>query len=89
MYKAVEWQGSSGNWYVNDVTDLASEKSKWWYPARVMNISLVDYIKILKEDFKVDFMKYFWENDILIFSWKSGVYARKYKNWINKEMKNR
>ena len=83
LYKCTEWQGASGKWYCNDVEDLASVSSQWWIPARILDISLIEYVLLMWNTFKVSEISY--RNDVLIFSWDNLDYCRKYKNYINKK----
>lgn len=87
LYKTTEWQSPTGKWYCNNVDDLAGIGSKWWIPARILNISLEEYVLLLINTFKVDTIKYLEDGDVLIFSWNSQSAMRKYKNWINKKAK--
>ena len=83
LLRYTEWQGDSGYWYCNDVTDLASPRSKWWAPARMMNIPLTEYVQWLIDNFKPDNIKYYPEQDVLIYSWKKQADMRVFKNKIN------
>ena len=89
LYKVSQWQGGSGKWYCNDVTDLAGPSAKWWMPARMLGISLCDYILLLKNRFNADIILYNEENDVLIFSWKKETDCHKYVLWINAESRKR
>ena len=84
LYKVSEWQGTSGKWYCNDVADLAGPSAKWYTPARMLGISLCDYVLLLKNEFKVSSMKYNPDTDVLIFSWDKQADCHKYVLWINK-----
>ena len=83
LLKYTEWSDGIGNWYVNDTSDLSSPRALWWAPARMLNISPVDYVQLLIERFHPDHIKYFEDNDVLIYSWRSLEAAREFKNWIN------
>lgn len=83
LYKATEWE-SCGWWWVNDTTDLNSIAAKWWVPARILNLSLYDYVVLLKDSFNATGFKYDENTDVLIFHFTSQADARKYKNYINK-----
>ena len=85
LYRVSEWQGGSGVWYCNDVEDLAGISSRWWTPARMLNMPLDEYVTMLIKEFKVDNISYNPEANVLVFSWKSRESCRKYKNWINKK----
>ena len=83
LYKVVEWE-SCGRWYCNDVTDLAEPSAKWWMPARVLDISLTDYILMLKDKFNATIVSYCRDTDVLIFYWNSYANIHKYVLYINK-----
>ena len=70
VYKVDEWQSPTGKWHCNDVKDLAGVSGKWWVPARMLGMSLTDYILLLKDEFKADIESYYEPTDVLLFSWK-------------------
>ena len=75
-------------WYCGDHTEFphkGSICSLWWAPARMLNMSLDDYVKMLIEEFKVDKIKYFEDTDVLVYSWSSQSQMRIFKNWINRK----
>ena len=84
IYKCAEWQGSSGAWYVNDLNNTNPTSKKWWIPPIILQLSPVDYVKMLKEKFKAKDFLYKKETNVLIFSFNSIEDARKYKNYINR-----
>ena len=88
LLKYSEWE-IAGQWYCNDISDLTSIRSKWWAPARMLNISPADYVKLIIDKFKPDSIHYFPENDVLIYSWKSIAAMRLFKNWLNKQARER
>ena len=85
LYKTQEWQSPSGKWYCNDTTELAGMASKWWVPARILGISLTDYVLLLKNKYNATIVKYNLEKDILIFYWDKQVDCHKYVLAINAE----
>ena len=87
LYKTTVWQGASGNWYCNDIADLAGPSAKWWVPARVLGMKLTDFILLLKDSFNAIISKYNPDEDILIFYWNNQSDANKYKLWINSKAK--
>lgn len=88
MYKASIWQSGSGaHWYVNDTSDLASDRGKWWYPARLLNMPLTDYVNLLVNEFKVDKITYNPKSDLLYFYWINYNDANRYKLWVNREIR--
>ena len=85
LYVTSEWQGASGRWYVNDVTDFTSVACKWWAPVRLLNMTPIEYVLMLKNDFNASDFRYTKEKNVLIFSFATQTDARKYKNFINKK----
>ena len=85
LYVASEWQGASGRWYVNDITNSTSVACKWWTPVRLLNMTPVEYVLMLKNNFKASNFKYTKGKNVLIFSFETQADARKYKNFINKK----
>ena len=89
LLKYVEWNDGCGNWYCNDTSDLTSVRCKWWLPARMLNISPADFVKLLIEKFAPSDITYSLEYNVLIYSWKDITAMRKYKNWLNAEARKR
>ena len=89
LYKTTEWQGGSGKWYCNDVADLTGPSAKWWTPARMLNMSLTDYILMLKNDFNAIIAGYCSDTDVLLFHWDKYSDCHKYVLFINKESRKR
>ena len=85
LLKYTEWQGSSGLWYCNDVSDFTSKRGLWYTPARLLEITLEDFILLLINDFKVDNISF--NNNILIYSWEKEHYSlcHKFVLWLNKK----
>ena len=83
VYKVEEWQSPTGKWLCNDVKDLAGVSGKWWVPARMLGMSLTDYILLLKDEFKADIESYYEPTDVLLFSWKKQTDCHRYVLWIN------
>lgn len=89
IYKASEWESPTGQWYCNDIEDLSNGSGYWWIPARILNISLDEYVKLLINTFQVSKISYSIESNVFIFSWSNQTFMRKYKNYINKIAKNK
>lgn len=80
-----EWCGGSGDrWYCNDTSDFTSVRGLWWVPAALLEVSVVDFVKLLIEKFEVDYISYNKDKNVLVYSWKSQAKMRVYKNYINK-----
>lgn len=80
-----EWQGAGGYWHCNDISDLKNGSAAWYHPARMLNISPADFVKLLIERFKPDHIKFYEDANVLTYSWKSQAAMRLYKNFINKK----
>ena len=84
VYKAEEWE-SNGKWLCGDVSALAAHSNNWWYPARILGISPVDFVKLLINEFNVKDIHYIKPGGVLYFAFSSLADCRKYKNFINKK----
>lgn len=89
LLKYEEWQGAGNTWYCNDLKELSGLAGFWWIPARMLNISPAEYVELLITKFKPDRIKYYQEQDVLIYSWKNINDCRKFKNWLNAEARKR
>ena len=87
LYKVSEWKSPTGKWYCNDLQDLAGISGKWWVPARMLGISLTDYIVALKTSFNATIVEYHKSTDVLIFYWDNYADLHKYALWINEKAK--
>ena len=82
VIQLTEWQSASGAWYCADTTNF----TKWWYIPRKLKMSFEDYIQLLL-DYGAQKITYCGETDVLIFSWSSQTKMRKYKNDINRRLR--
>lgn len=85
IYKLTEWQNSSGIWYCNCIDNLAQNSGAWWLPARVLNISPADFIKLLLSKYKPDVFSFNKEKCFCCWGWKDQSAMRKFKNELNAE----
>ena len=83
-----EWKGAI-SWYCNDTSDLKSIGALWWAPARMLNISPAEFVKLLIDKFHPDYIAYDEERDVLVYSWKKQSDMRLFKNWLNAEARKR
>ena len=86
IFKVSEWLSAAKRWYVADTTTF----SKWWIIPRFLNMSLEEYILLLKNTYHASHFKYDFAKNTLIFSWaeKDYTYAHKYMLWVNRMAKN-
>ena len=91
IYEAVEWQDPTGCWHVKSVQKLGTVSSQWWFPARILNMPLDEFLVMLKE-------QYHWTPDAafndglnVIGHWekKDYAHAHKYKLMINRIARNK
>lgn len=92
LYKATEWC-NAGRWNVADTSDLAKDSAAWWIPARILNLSLEDYIMLLVNEYHatIDLWSPNSNNgkSLLLFSWKNYNDAHKYLLYINRIARNK
>ncbi|AXF52278.1 MAG: hypothetical protein [Caudoviricetes sp.] len=87
IYSVSEWKSATGDYHCGDVSDLGNNSNAWWIPCRILGISPEEYVKMLVEQFKVDYLRYEKDSNVLFFSWKTQSSMRKYKTFINKKAK--
>ena len=84
-YIASEWQ-IGAKWYV------ANNSAAWWIPARLLNLSLEDYINLLVDKYNATIDKWYPDSNngksLLIFSWKNYSDAHRYKLDMNRIARN-
>lgn len=85
VYKMTEFQGSSGMWYCNDMSNLAGGSGVWYNAARAWGLSPAAFIEMLIKDFHPDNISYSLDKNVLVYSWKSQVSMRAFKNRTNAE----
>ena len=83
IYKAEEWE-SNGKWMCGDVSALAANSNAWWYPAQIMGLTPVEYVKTLISKYHAIDLHYTAKHDVLIFKFSTLADCRKFKNTINK-----
>ena len=92
IYKASEWQNGS-KWYVADTSDLAKDSAGWWIPARILGLSLEDFIMMLINEYHATIDGWYPESNngksLLLFSWANYADAHKYQLYINRVARNK
>ena len=82
ILKIAEWEAISKRYYVSD-------GGKWWIPARMLGLSLEDFILKLKNEYNASKFAYCLETDCLVFSWDNYEEAHKWVLYINREARKR
>lgn len=88
LLKLVEWESPTG-WHCNDTSDLAHGSGNWWNIPRMLNISLIDYVLLLKNDFNATDFHYNINYNVLLWKWKTYSDCHKFTLFINKEARKR
>ena len=86
MAKISEWQGGGGAWYAADTSDLKNRSSVWWKIPRLLNIPLDDYVKMLVNEYNVDYIN-LTDTGFLCFSWNSYNKCHKYVLNMNRKLR--
>ena len=92
MYKIAEWTDPTGKWMVGANYSANTPQGKWWFPARMMKISLTDYVQLIK-DYGGSYFQYFpptesCKGDVLYFAFDKYADAHKFVLYINKLARN-
>lgn len=88
LYKMSEWEDPIG-WHCGDVEALGKNSNAWWYPARILNLSLADYITFIIDNYKPDYYYFDKQAFLFAFSWKNQSKMREFKNFINRKARER
>lgn len=46
-----EWETSPGHWHVADTSDLVNNSAFWAHPMRMLGLSPVEYVKLLRDKY--------------------------------------
>lgn len=84
ILKYDEWQDTNGKWHCGDCRALSKMSNAWWKPARLLNMELTDYIKMMKETYNAN-IKATKSFNVILFSWDKQADMRKFKNFINRK----
>ena len=87
IYQMQEWE-SNGKWLCGDVSALAADSNDWTYPAQILNLSPIDYVKLLINTYNAK-VHYTASANVLIFHFSSLADCRRFKNYINKKARER
>ena len=81
LLKMSEWKTGT-DWHVADVNDLTHDSAGWWHPARMLNISLEDFVLLLINEYHATVQGWYPESNngksLLLFSWKNYSDAHRY-----------
>ena len=84
LLKYSEWRGSSEVWRASDVSNLKDGSNAWWLPARLLSITPDAFVLLLKNKFKVSYLSYSKDKNVLSFGWDNYIDCHKFVSYINK-----
>lgn len=74
LYRATEFQSSTGRWHAGDYDHVGANSSAWYYIPRMLNMELIDYIRLLVDTYHATLDGYYEYTDgrppLLLYSWK-------------------
>ena len=95
LYKLNDFQADSGNWHIVCVDQVGKIGNAWYFPARVLGISISDFILLLKEKYNANLIEWTeYDNSskppFLYYNWTSYKDVHKFVLDVNREarMKN-
>ncbi len=83
LYQMTTWE-SNGKWSVNDVKNLSGRSAKWYTPMRILDISIEEYINLLKS-FNAQGLYYYAPTDYLSFFFLKEKDAKAFCSYVNKK----
>ena len=96
LYRATEFQSSTGRWHAGDYNHVGANSSAWYYVPRMLNMELTDYIRLLVDTYHATLDGYYEYTDgrppLLLYSWKNYDDCYKWTlivNMVNREAKKR
>lgn len=82
FYKVSEWQSPTGNWHVNDVSNLSGIAGHWWVPARLLKMTPADYIAWLIKNYQPDEVRWVSDKKLFFFSWNKENYSKAHSYYL-------
>lgn len=82
-----EWQGAGDEWHAAYIDNFYPHINNSVLIARALKMDYDKYIKMVLEKYKPDNIQYIKDKGIVFFSWNKQTPMRKYKNDINKMLR--
>ena len=83
LYKMSEWE-ICGKWYCNCTDKLGTISAQWWFPMRLLNLSISDFVNLLLSyEAVIDS----YENDLLIYHFNSYKDCHSFVLYVNRMAK--
>ena len=84
LFHLDEWQSTGTKiWYCEHTGSYPKNVQKWVVPARILGLSVDDFLKMLIKKFKPDHISYRKDGSFVSWGWNSQAEMRKFKNFIN------
>ena len=84
LFHLDEWQSTGTKiWYCEHTSSYPQGVQKWVVPARVLNMSVDDFLRMLIKDFKPDVITVKKDGSFVSWGWSKQSEMRKFKNWMN------
>ena len=84
LLKLSEWESPTG-WHCNDVSDLARGSGYWWHIPRMLDISVTDYILLLKNQYHATDFHYNPDKNVLLWKWENYSDCHSFLLMVNKK----
>ncbi len=88
LLKYSEWESPTG-WHCTDISDFAHGSGFWWHVPRMLDISLTDYILLLKDEFNAINFSYDIDKNVLLWKWPTYQDCHKFVLFVNREARKR
>ena len=80
------WQGGTGDWHVSNTQNLAKNHGSYLYIARRLGFAPAKYLELVFS-YKPDIFRHNDDFTFFSFSWSNKANAAKFKNDINKKLR--
>ena len=86
LFHLDEWQSTGTKiWYCEHTSSYPQGVQKWVVPARILGLSVDDFLRMLIKDFKPDVITVKEDGSFVSWGWSKQSEMRKFKNFINSE----
>ena len=86
LFHLDEWQSTGTKiWYCEHTSSYPRGVQKWVVPARILGLSIDDFLRMLIKDFKPDVITVKKDGSFVSWGWSKQSEMRKFKNFINSE----
>lgn len=93
QWKVTEWKSAGGDWHVAYTQEFTSDYSKWWFIARVLGVTLPEFVELLVNKYKVSNIEILHtvDGDMLYYTWDNDRYtfAHKFLLDVNRNARNK